>query len=486
MLASGDPMWYGVGVTLSRRFPREEMTIVPQPSAFSLAAARLGWPLADCATITLHGRPLDTLRLHLAPHRRILILSEDGGTPREVAELLTELGWGPSRLTVLAHLGGSRETIIAGEAHSWGDRRVPDLNTIAIACIPGRGARALPRLAGLPDDAFEHDGQLTKREVRAATLAALAPLPGETLWDIGAGCGSIAIEWLRAGEGRSAIAIERDPARAAMIARNAAALGVPELRIVPGAAPEALKDLPRPRCDLHRRRDRRGRFAGTGMGQPAARRAPRRERRHHRGRGAASRLACPTRRGADPHRGQPRRAGRAASSVAAAGDGDPARRRQAGLKCGSFRFVPAPTLPLTRVPPSPVLTGEGRGGGWSERYPALCAAVSSVPDPLCARARGDPAARPRRSAFRAGDAADAGDRRFHPHPLPGRGAQQEADRDLLAAGGRRRGIQLAGKRRDLALSPALGIGGNRRGAADLRLRRPAFRARGRPASSPPC
>ena len=246
VLASGDPMWYGVGATLSRRFPRAEMTIVPQRSAFSLAAARLGWPLADCATISLHARPLDTLRLYLAPHRRILILSEDGGTPRAVAELLTGLGWGPSRLTVLAHLGGSRETILADEAQSWGDRRVPDPNTIALTCSAGGDARALPRSAGLPDDVFEHDGQLTKREVRAATLAALGPLPGETLWDVGAGCGSIAIEWLRAGEGRSAIAIERDPARAAMIARNAAALGVPELRIVLGAAPEVLKDLSPP------------------------------------------------------------------------------------------------------------------------------------------------------------------------------------------------------------------------------------------------
>ncbi len=246
VLASGDPMWYGIGVTLARRFPREEMTILPQRSAFSLAAARLGWPLADCASITLHGRPLDSLRLHLAPHRRILILSENGGTPREVAELLTGLGWGPSRLTVLAHLGGRRETIVADEARAWGDRQVPDLNTIAIACCAGRGARALPRSAGLPDDVFEHDGQLTKREVRAATLAALAPLPGENLWDVGAGCGSIAIEWLRQGEGRSAVAVERDPGRAAMIARNAAALGVPELRIVLGAAPEALKDLSPP------------------------------------------------------------------------------------------------------------------------------------------------------------------------------------------------------------------------------------------------
>lgn len=246
VLASGDPMWYGIGVTLTRRFAREEMTIVPQLSAFSLAAARLGWPLDDCAAITLHGRRLDTLRLHLAPSRRVLALSEHGGTPRTVAELLTALGWGPSRLTVLAHLGGPREAVFEAEAQEWGECRVPDLNTIAIDCRPGPGARAFSRLAGLPDDAFEHDGQLTKREVRAATLAALAPLPGGTLWDLGAGCGSISIEWMRAGEGRTAIAIERDAGRAAMIARNAATLGVPGLRIVRGAAPEALEGLPRP------------------------------------------------------------------------------------------------------------------------------------------------------------------------------------------------------------------------------------------------
>ena len=246
VLASGDPMWYGIGVNLSRRFPRQEMTILPQPSAFSLAASRLGWPLADCTTITLHGRPLDTLRLHLAPHRRILALSEDGGTPRAVGKLLTALGWGPSHLTVLTHLGGSRESIVADAAQSWGPDRVADLNTIAIHCLPGPGARALPLRASLPDDVFEHDGQLTKREVRAATLAALAPLPGETLWDVGAGCGSIAIEWLRPGEGRSAVAIERDPVRAGMIARNAATLGVPELWIVAGAAPGAFAGLPQP------------------------------------------------------------------------------------------------------------------------------------------------------------------------------------------------------------------------------------------------
>ncbi len=276
VLASGDPMWYGVGATLTRCFPGEQITVIPQPSAFSLAAARLGWPLCDCATITLHGRPLDTVRLHLAPGRRILILSEDGATPREVASLLTGLGWGQSRLTALAHLGGSREVIVAEDALSWGDRRVPDLNTIAIACRGGPGARALPLLAGLPDDVFEHDGQLTKREVRAATLAALVPLPGETLWDVGAGCGSIAIEWLRAGEGRSAIAIERDPARAAIIAHNAAALGVPRLRIVAGRRTRGAGRPATARRDLYRRWNWRSGLAAAGLGEPAARRPPRR------------------------------------------------------------------------------------------------------------------------------------------------------------------------------------------------------------------
>jgi precorrin-6B C5,15-methyltransferase / cobalt-precorrin-6B C5,C15-methyltransferase len=246
VLASGDPLWYGIGATLAQHFPREEMTILPQPSAFSLAAARLHWPLADCALLTLHGRPLETLRLHLAPARRLLILSENGATPRQVARLLDALGWGESRIAVFAHLGGSEEAVFCGEAQGWGERLVPDLNTIALTCRAGKEARPLPRVAGLPDDAFEHDGQITKREVRAATLAALAPLPGERLWDIGAGCGSIAIEWLRLLEGREAVAIERSAERAAIIARNAARLGVPGLAVVCAEAPAAFAFLPRP------------------------------------------------------------------------------------------------------------------------------------------------------------------------------------------------------------------------------------------------
>jgi precorrin-6Y C5,15-methyltransferase (decarboxylating) len=258
VLASGDPLWYGVGSLLVRHFPREEMTILPQPSAFSLAAARLGWPIAECAMLSLHGRPLDTLRLHLAPQRRALLLSEDGATPRQVARLLTGLGWGPSRLTVFEHLGGDREAMLSEEAQNWGERQTADLNTIALECRPGPTAQPLSRIAGLPDDAFEHDGQLTKREMRAMTLASLAPLPGESLWDIGAGCGSVAIEWLRASEGGTAVAIERQPDRAAMIARNAAALGVPCLRIVAGPAPQALAGLDPPDAI----------FVGGGIGEP--------------------------------------------------------------------------------------------------------------------------------------------------------------------------------------------------------------------------
>jgi len=246
VLASGDPLWYGVGVLLARHFSADEMTILPQPSAFSLAAARLGWALADCACLSLHGRPFDTLRLHLAPGRRLLLLSEHGATPRAVARLLAETGWAGSRLTVFEHLGGSREAQLSATAAEWGERATADLNTIALECEAGPDARPLSRLAGLPDDAFEHDGQLTKREVRAITLASLAPFPGELLWDIGAGCGSIAIEWLRASEGCVAVTVERDPARAAIIARNAALLGVPALQILVGQAPGTLPDGPAP------------------------------------------------------------------------------------------------------------------------------------------------------------------------------------------------------------------------------------------------
>jgi precorrin-6B C5,15-methyltransferase / cobalt-precorrin-6B C5,C15-methyltransferase len=246
VLASGDPLCYGAGAMLARAFAPEEMIVLPAPSTFSLAAARLHWPRESCVALSLHGRPLDALRLHLAPGARILALSSDGTTPARAAALLRAAGWGPSLFTVLERMGGPFERRIDATAATFGEARTADLNLIAIECAPGPGARAFSRLAGLPDDAFRHDGQLTKREIRAATLAALAPLQGEMLWDVGAGCGSIAIEWLRAGSSMRAVAIECCASRAALAAENAALLGVPDLAIVTGEAPAALAELPTP------------------------------------------------------------------------------------------------------------------------------------------------------------------------------------------------------------------------------------------------
>ena len=243
VLATGDPQCFGIGVTLAKRIPLPEMTIVPAPSAFSLACARLGWPLAEVETVTLHGRPLALLHPFVQPGARLLILSENATTPGAVAGLLRDRGYGGSRLTVLEHLGGVKERLYEATAETWSAKDVADLNTLAVECVAEPEAALLPRTPGLADDAFRHDGQLTKREVRAATLAALAPLPGQRLWDVGAGCGSVAIEWLRAAPRSMAIAIEQKAARRVLIADNAAALGTPQLEIVAGEAPDALAGL---------------------------------------------------------------------------------------------------------------------------------------------------------------------------------------------------------------------------------------------------
>ena len=236
LLASGDPMWFGIGATLAGRYPAAEVTVAPHPGAFSLAAARLGWPLQDVHCLSIHGRPLEALARHLYPGARLLLLAADGGSPARLAAWLAGRGFGASRLTVLERLGGAGERITVGAGQP-----ADDLNTIAVELAADAGTTPLPAIPGLPDDAFRHDGQMTKREVRAVTLASLAPWPGARLWDIGAGCGSIAIEWARAG-GR-AVALERNPARADLIARNALELGVPELTVVTGAAPDALDGL---------------------------------------------------------------------------------------------------------------------------------------------------------------------------------------------------------------------------------------------------
>ena len=244
ILASGDPMFYGVGSTLSRRFDAADFTVIPAPSAFSLAAARMGWPLADVETFTIHGRPLETLNLYLAPGARLLALSQDGATPARAARLMTERGFGPSILTVLEHMGGPKENHRQGTTQAWPCERTADLNVMAIECRAGPGAKVWSRAPGLPEDAFEHDGQITKRHVRAATLAALAPVAGQVLWDVGAGSGSVAIEWMRLGPAMRAVAMERDKGRAAAMARNAANLGVPGLKIMEGGAPEIFADTP--------------------------------------------------------------------------------------------------------------------------------------------------------------------------------------------------------------------------------------------------
>ena len=246
VLASGDPMFYGVGASLARQVPREEMLILPAPSSCSLAAARLGWPLQEVVCLSLVARPLAALNSHLFSGVRLLVLSNDRHSPAALAALLRERGFGPSRISVLEHLGGEQERRVDGLASEWHDPEVADLNVLAIECIAEPSTPRLSRLAGLPDSAFAHDGQLTKRDVRAVTLAHLAPIPGELLWDVGAGCGSIGIEWMRAHPSCRALAIEADSGRQLLIERNRDTLGVPGLQLIRGSAPQALAGLERP------------------------------------------------------------------------------------------------------------------------------------------------------------------------------------------------------------------------------------------------
>ncbi len=246
VLASGDPFFHGVGAVLARRIDPAEMLAVPAPSAFSLAAARLGWALSDTVQVSLHGRSVDLVRPHLQPDMRVLALTSDGDGPAEIARLLSDAGFGSSVLTILEALGASRERIRTATAAEFDLGDIDALNVVAIVVKAGPHARVIPRAAGLPDTMFEHDGQITKREIRALTLSSLAPRRGELLWDVGSGSGSIAIEWMLADQSLRAIAIERRPDRAARIRRNAARLGVPGLEVVEGEAPAILKGLPAP------------------------------------------------------------------------------------------------------------------------------------------------------------------------------------------------------------------------------------------------
>lgn len=239
-LASGDPMHYGLGATLARVLGPVE--VLTHPSSVALACARMGWAEESVEVVSAVARPLAAVRRALAPAARVLVLSEGAATPGELAALLTADGFGDSALTVFEQLGGPAERRLDGLAHDWSHPPGDPLNLVALCCV-GPGRALAP---GLPDDAYDHDGQLTKREVRAVTLALLGPRRGELLWDVGAGNGSIAIEWLRAHPTCRAVAVEPDPARAARIAANAAALGVPSVRVVEGRAPEALAGLETP------------------------------------------------------------------------------------------------------------------------------------------------------------------------------------------------------------------------------------------------
>jgi len=245
VLASGDPMFFGIGATLARIAGPERLRVLPHPSSVALACARLGWAAEHVRVLSVVGRPLDALRRALAPGARLLVLSAGAGSPAEIAALLTGAGWGRSGLTVLERLGAGDERTVSGTAAGWRGGSDP-LNVVALECVPDDGLHPPGETPGLPDGVYENDGQLTKRDVRAVTLARLAPRPGELLWDVGAGSGSIGIEWMRAHPACRAIAVESRPERAERIVRNAAALGVPGLRVVTGSAPGALAGLPEP------------------------------------------------------------------------------------------------------------------------------------------------------------------------------------------------------------------------------------------------
>ena len=246
VLASGDPMFFGVGASFGKLLPAEELNVLSAPSSCSLAAARMGWALQDVEVVSLVARPLAALNLHLHNGARLLVLSNDGDSPAQVAGLLCERGFSLSQVTVFEHLGGAAEQRFSAQAAQWPGEPRAALNLLAVDCRAEPGQARWARVPGLPDEAFRHDGQLTKRDVRAVTLAHLAPQPGELLWDVGAGSGSIGIEWMRAHPSCRTIAIEADEGRQQLIEHNRDALGVPGLQLVRGRAPLALQGLEAP------------------------------------------------------------------------------------------------------------------------------------------------------------------------------------------------------------------------------------------------
>ena len=245
VLATGDPLWYSVGSRIGRSIPPKEIVYHPHLSAFQLAAARMGWSMADIETLTVHGRPVEQMIAFIQPDQRLLILTTGADTPAQIAAFLVDRGFGQSRMTVLAAMGGKDELWFEGTAEGWG-HEVPAFNTLAVECIAAPDAALLPRVPGLADELFHHDGTMTKQEVRAATLAKLMPMRGALLWDVGCGCGSVAVEWMRVVRYSHAIGIEPRDDRRVLAAQNAAALGVPKLELIDGSVPEALNGLKAP------------------------------------------------------------------------------------------------------------------------------------------------------------------------------------------------------------------------------------------------
>ncbi len=245
VLVTGDPLWFSVGARIGRAIPAAELVYHPQLSAFQLAAARMGWSLADVETLTVHGRPVEQMIAFIQPDQRLIVLTTGADTPVQIAKFLADRGFGNSKMTVLAAMGGEREERFDGTAQDWA-HIVPAFNTLCIDCIAAPDAALLPRVPGLADALFVSDGMMTKQEVRAATVAKLMPMRGALLWDIGTGCGSVAIEWMRAARYARAIGIEPRADRRAMAAQNALALGAPKLELIDGTVPDALANLGAP------------------------------------------------------------------------------------------------------------------------------------------------------------------------------------------------------------------------------------------------
>ncbi|MFK5997189.1 MAG: precorrin-6y C5,15-methyltransferase (decarboxylating) subunit CbiE [Rhodobacterales bacterium] len=245
ILATGDPLWFSVGNRLAARFDRSELAYYPHVSAFQLAASVMGWPMQDISCLSVHGRPIERIKPHLQTGQKLLLLTSNGKAVSDIAALLTEAGFGPSKLVALSHMGGENQLRFDGIAENW-THDVPDLNTLAITCMSAPDTQVFPVGYGLPDAAFSHDGTMTKQEIRAVTLAKLAPMPNALLWDVGCGCGSVAVEWMRGANGARAIGIETRQDRRELALANAKNLGGFDLQLIAGKAPEALTCLEAP------------------------------------------------------------------------------------------------------------------------------------------------------------------------------------------------------------------------------------------------